>query len=157
MNEEIQLLIFHLDDRLYGIRLSQVERVLRSVDCTPLPGAPSILFGVISFHEEIVPLLNIRKRFGCPEREIGLDDQFIIARTARRLVALFVDGVRDIIEHSQHDMVTAQKIFHQVEQIEGVIQLDDGLILIHDLDQFLSLNEENELEKALTRQPSHGN
>jgi len=111
MQERLQFLIFHLDDRLYGIRLSQIERVVRSVDATPLPQAPAIVLGVVSFYGEIIPLLNVRKRFGCPEKDIGLDDQFIIARTSRRLVALAVDGVRDIIERSSQDIVAAKKIF----------------------------------------------
>jgi len=157
MNEEIQFLTFCLDDRFYAIRLSQIERVVRSVDATPLPQAPAMVLGVISYHGEIVPLLNTRKRLGCPEKDVRLDDQFIIARTSRRLVALVVDGVRNIIEHTPEEIVSAKKIFHQLEQIEGVIQFDDGLILIHDLNQFLSLNDEQELEQALARHPSHGN
>jgi len=157
MSERIPLLIFHLGDRLYGIRLSRVERVVRSVEATPLPQAPSMVLGVISFHGDIVPLFNLRRRFGCPERDVGLDDQFIVAHTARRLVALVVDGVRDIIEHSPEDITSAKTIHHQLEQIEGVIQLDDGLILIHDLDQFLSLTDEQDLEQALIKYPIHGN
>lgn len=156
MSEKIHFLTFNLDDRLYGIRLSQIERVVRSVDATPLPQAPAMVLGVISFHGKIVPLLNTRKVLGCSERDVRLDDHFIIARTSRRLVALVVDGVRNIIEQSPQEIVSAKKIFHQLEQIEGVIQLDDGLILIHDLDQFLSLNDEQELEQALTRHPSYG-
>lgn len=156
MSGNVQLLAFRLDERRYGLHLAQVQRVVRAVDTTPLPRAPQIVWGAINFHGTIIPVLNLRKRLGFAEREIGPDDQFIIARTSRRSVALVVDSTSGTIEYPSQDIVAAGKILGRLDQVEGVVRLADDLLLIHDLDRFLSLDEERELEAAVTGAPNHG-
>ena len=153
----VQLLVFCLDDRLQALYLSQVLRVIRAVDATPLPHAPDVVLGVIDIQGEIVPLLNTRKRFRIVDKEISPDDHFIIAKTPRRTVALFVDSVKGVIERPAGNIVAAQDIFHGLAQTQGVIQLDDGLTLIHDLDRFLSTEEEDTIAQALTEGPIYEN
>jgi purine-binding chemotaxis protein CheW len=156
MNEKVQHLVFRVNDRYYGLRIAQIERVIRAVDCTPLPEAPPTVAGVIDLQGKIVPVLNPRQKFGFPHREIGVDDQFIIAVASGRTVAIVVDEVGGIVEHSTDEIFPAKAVLPQLEQIQGVIQLEDGLMLIHDLDQFLSLDEQRTLEEALTRSPIYG-
>lgn len=156
MSPGIQLVVFELDDRRYGLRLTAVERVLHAVDVTPLPQTPDVVWGVIDIEGQIVPVLSLRKRFGLPERPIGVDDQFVLARTARRTVALVVDVACGVIERSAAEVIESDKILPDLKQIEGVIRLDDGMALIHDLDRFLSLDEERALAQAMTSQANHG-
>jgi purine-binding chemotaxis protein CheW len=164
MTGKVQILDFHLDERHFGLALVQVQRVVRAVDITPLPQAPGIILGVISLHGIIVPVLNVRVRFGFPQREVDINDQFIIANTRGRTVALVVSGVKGIIEYPADKIVATEKFLHPTRQVEGLIQLEDGLVLIHDLDRFLSLDEVRELERGLSAnlpadllgQPNHG-
>jgi purine-binding chemotaxis protein CheW len=156
MSPGIQLVVFELDERRYGLRLAAVERVLHAVDVTPLPQTPDVVWGVIDIEGQIVPVLSLRKRFGLPERPIGVSDQFVLARTARRTVALVVDVARGVIERSAAEVIESDKILPDLKQIEGVIRLDDGMALIHDLDRFLSLDEERALAQAMTSQANHG-
>ncbi len=144
-----QYAVFILDGRSYALHLSAVDRVVRMVDIIPLIKAPDIVLGVINIQGRVIPVINMRRRFGLPEREIALTDQLIVAHTARRPVALVADTVTDIVECSEQDLVTAESILPEVEYVEGVVKLKDGLILIHDLDEFLSLEEENSLDLAL--------
>ncbi len=154
MDGTIQILVFRLDDRQFGLRLEQIRRVIRAVDCTPLPSAPEAVSGVINFHGSILPVLNVRWKFGFAAREIGPDDQFIIARTSRRAAALVVDDVLDVADAPAEEFVPAGSFFQSLDQIEGVVVREDGMVLIHDLDRFLSLDHERALEKAL--EPTHG-
>jgi purine-binding chemotaxis protein CheW len=146
-----QLVVFSLDDQRYAIQLSSVERIFRAVEITPLPKAPEIIFGVVNIQGQIVPVFNIRKRFRLPEREIDLSDQLIIARTAKRIVALIVDGVTGVIERAEQEIISAQKVLPGIEYVEGVMKLEDGMIFIHDLDRFLSLEEEKDLDMSLRK------
>lgn len=139
-----------LDGQRYALSLAQVERVIRAVEITPLPQAPEIITGVINVRGRVIPVVDIRKRFRLPVREITLSDQFVIARTSRRLVALVADGTDGIMELPEHRVVRAEKILPDLEYVEGVAKLDNGMILIHDLDTFLSLQEEKTLERALS-------
>jgi purine-binding chemotaxis protein CheW len=94
----------------------------------------------------------MRRRFCLPERELALTDQLIVAHTARRPVALVADSVLDVIACPVQSRIAAEHIVPGVEYIEGVVKLEDGLILIHDLDKFLSLEEEDLLNQVLKNQ-----
>jgi purine-binding chemotaxis protein CheW len=124
------------------------------VAITPLPKAPDIILGVINFQGRVIPVVNMRRRFGLPEREVALSDQLVIAHTARRPVALVADTVLDVLACSEQSLIAAENILPTMEYVEGVVKLEDGLILIHDLSRFLSLEEENFLDQALeNREP----
>ena len=149
MNQGVQLCLFTLDERRYAMTLSCVERVVFVVDITPLPKAPSVVLGVINVKGDIVPVYDPRRRFRLPEREINLTDQLMIARTSRQTVALLVDSVDGVIEVVEEEIAAAREIIPEVQYVRGVVKLLDGLVLIHDLDEFLSEVEEQALEEAL--------
>jgi purine-binding chemotaxis protein CheW len=145
-----QLVVFTLDNCHYAVQLSVVERAVRSVEITPLPKAPEIVIGVINLQGRIVPVLNIRKRFRLPERVMSLSDQLLIANAKRRTVALVVDEVCGTVEHPAQEAIESRGIVPGLEYVTGVIKLADGMLFIHNLDEFLSLDEEESLKAALT-------
>lgn len=142
------LLAFHLDSHCYALPLDAVERVVRTVNVTPLPYAPEIVTGVVNVHGRIIPVVDIRKRFHLPKREVTLSDQLIIARTSRRPVALAVDTT-GLVECDEQDVVTAEQIVPGTQYIDGVAKLRDGMILIHDLGSLLSLEEDRAIGNAM--------
>lgn len=119
------------------------------VEITPLPQAPQIVLGVINCQGKVIPALNVRRRFRLPEREPGLGDQLIIARAAGRVVALVADTVSDVVTPPSEVMDAADTILPRMEYVEGVVKFADGMIFIHDLDTFLSLEDEQALDAAL--------
>jgi len=145
------LIVFSLDEQRYALPLPAADRVVRMVAITPLPNAPDIILGVVNFQGRVIPVINMRRRFGLPEREIALTDQLIVAHTARRPVALVADAVLDVIACAAQSLIAAENILPGVEYVEGVVKLSDGLILIHDLDKFFSLEEESSLDQALEK------
>lgn len=149
MNPSHQLVVFGLDEQRYALRLSAVERVVQAAAIDPLPGSPEIVLGVVNLQGRMIPAVDIRKRFGLPAREMGLGDHLIISRTTRRDVALLVDAVFDVVTRVETEITPANQIVPGLDYIEGVIKLEDGLALIHDLDAFLSLEEEEALEAAM--------
>ena len=150
--------VFTLDERFYGLRLSAVVRVVRAVEITPLPQAPLIVIGVINLGGRIIPVVNIRRRFHLPERELELSDQFIVVMTRKgnahedggRLLALAVDAVVGVRDLSAQAMTTSETILPGLEHLEGVAKTNEGLVLIHDLNTFLSLEEERALGALLS-------
>lgn len=149
MNIPDSLLVITLDGRRYALPLPVVERVVRAVAITPLPNAPDIVLGVVNIRGRVIPVINMCRRFHLPEREIALTDQLVVAHTARRPVALVADAVLDVIACPAQNLIAAGEVLPNIEYVEGVVKLEDGLILIHDLDSFLSLEEENLLDCAL--------
>lgn len=149
MRRSNQLVIFILNEQRYALSLSAIGRVLRMVEITPLPKAPEIVLGVINMQGQVLPVVNIRRRFRLPEQEVNLRDLLIIAHTSKRTVALVVDTVNGIVERSEQEVIAAEKILPGMEYVEGVAKLEDGMILIHDLDTFLSLEEEKALDEVM--------
>ena len=72
MGKPDQLLVFALGDQRCALYLPVVDRVVRMVEITPLPKAPDIVLGVVNVHGEVIPVINVRKRFGLPQRDIAL-------------------------------------------------------------------------------------
>jgi purine-binding chemotaxis protein CheW len=141
--------VFALDELHSALLLSAVERVVHAVEITPLPKAPEIVLGIINVQDRIIPVIDVRQRFRLPTREIKLSDRFIIARTSRRPVVLVVDFVEGVHELTDRQMVSVEQSLPFAEYLKGVAKLEDNLVLIYDLDQFLSLDEENVLDAAL--------
>ncbi len=143
------LVVFTLDAQRYALPLAAVERVVRVVAIAPLPKAPEIVLGVVNLRGQIIPVVNLRRRFRLPECEIRLSDQCLIAHTAKRTVALVVDEVSGVLEPTDQAVAAAEQILPDLAYVVGVVKLADGMVLIHDLDSFLSLEEEQVLDEAM--------
>lgn len=149
MDSRLQLLVVTLEGRRFALHLAVVERVLRMVDVTPLPGAPDVVEGVVNVHGDVVPAVSLRRRLGLEKGAPRVSDSLVLAHTPKRRLALIVDSVTEVIERAEADVVSAAAIVSGAEHIEGVLKTRDGLILIQDLDKFLSLEEEQSLARAM--------
>ena len=149
MNERVALLMFRLDQRRYALALSSVERVVFIVDITPVPKAPPTILGVVNVGGTIVPVYDLRFRFGLPQRAISLTDNLIIIQTGRQKAALVADEVNGVLEVSSGKIVAPENVLPELEHVKGIVKLQDGLVIIQDLDQFLTLEEEKFLDEAL--------
>ena len=155
MNKPTQLVVFGLDAQRYALPLASVERIVRAVETTRLPNAPAIVLGAINVAGRVLPVLNLRRRFGLPEREINPADQFLIAHTTRRTVVLVVDEALGMVECPATEIIQPTQIAPGLEQLRGVVRLDDGLVLIQDLEKFLSLDETRALDEAMNQEVPH--
>lgn len=149
MSELIRVLVFRLDEQRYALPLATVERVIRAVEVTFLPNAPSVVMGVIDVAGRVLPVLNIRRRFRLPEREISPADQFVIAHTLRRPLALVIDEAQGMIECRESAVIDSTQIAPGLGRVQGVMKLEDGLVLIHDLEKFLFVEEARALDEAI--------
>jgi len=146
----MMLVAFSLDDRAYALHLPAVERVVRIVEVTPLPDASGIVAGVVNVRGQVIPVIDVRKRFLLPARKLHLSDQLIVARTSRRTVALIADTVTGVVECDEADVIAAEAILPGMEYVKGVAKLGNGMLLIQDLESFLSLEEDRLLRDALS-------
>lgn len=150
MSGGIQLLLYHLEDRQYALPLAVVERVVHAVEVTSLPNVPKDVLGVIDVRGEILPVISMRERLNLPEREIDAEDRFIIARTSRRPLVLWVDDVSGVAEWPREKIVTGGQILPGLDHVRGLVELDGDMVLVEDLEAFLSLDEEKRLTDQIT-------
>lgn len=141
--------IFTLDGIRHGLPLAAAERVLPMVAVTPLPGAPDVILGVISLHGEPLPVVDIRRRLGLAPREYGVGSHLFIATTSRRRLSIPVDQVLGVEQIDAASVAKADAVAPGLGPVAGVASLPGGLVLIHDLEAFLSLDDERTLGEAL--------
>ena len=142
-----RVVIVELATRRYGIAVHQVQRVVRMVRLTPLPGAPVQVPGVIDLAGEIVPVVDLRVRFGHVPHAVRASDHLVIARAATRTVALWVDRVADLVEVAAPEPLPANT--PDQPHIRGLARTADGLLVITDVDGFLSAEDDTALTSAL--------
>lgn len=123
--------------------------VARTVAVAPLPKAPPIVEGVINVRGSLVPVLDIRQRFGMPPSALTPDQHLIIARSGPRVVALRVDRALDLVVVDEDSIHSAARVAPGVEYVAGIARLADGLLVIHDLESFLSLDEAQQVDAAI--------
>lgn len=146
-----QLVLFTLDARLYALPLAHVQWVVRVVEITPLPKAPDVVLGVIDLQGNIIPVLSMRRRFGLPEPEAGLSDQIIVADTPTRTVGLLVNSVTGLIERTLEEVTETGKIVPGAQYVEGITKTEDGILFIHNVDRFLWVEEDQQLDGLLAQ------
>jgi purine-binding chemotaxis protein CheW len=149
MSGSLVLVAFVVGDRRLALELGVVERVLPMVAVTPLPLAPDVVLGAINVAGVIVPVFDVRRRLGMPERGYGPDARLVLARTPQRVVALPADKVRGTYAVDPAAVTSAEALAPGMDHIAGAVALEDEMLLIQDLDAFLSADEERLLAPAL--------
>jgi purine-binding chemotaxis protein CheW len=142
---------FTLGDLDFALALADVERVLRAVAIAPLPGAPAPVLGMVTVHGEVLPVADMRHRFGLEPRPVHPDDHLVIARTPRRRWALTVAAACDVVQCGPGELIEPQALVPGLEHVHGVARTREGLLLVHDLDRFLAPDEDAALQEALAR------
>lgn len=151
-----QFLSFEIAGRRFGLSLGVVQEVTRAVAVTALPQAPPIVEGVINVRGTLAPVLDIRQRFGLPPAPAALEQHLLIAQAGTRLVALRVDRAIDLVDVAEGAIESATRAAPGAEHVVGLAKLPDGVLVIHDLERFLSLDESRALEASLSQAPGGG-
>ena len=145
-NPPAKLLTFAIESRQFGIRVDQIDEVIRAVRLTPLPKAPRVVEGLIDVRGTVVPVLDSRSRFRLGCKAVEPADHIVIARANDRTVGLRVDRAIDILTVPEHEIEDVRALAPPSEYVAGVAKLPNGLLLIHDLATFLSDAEAETLD-----------
>jgi purine-binding chemotaxis protein CheW len=152
-DSRIELLTFEIWHERIGIPVADVREVVRAVSIARLPRAPAVVEGVVNVRGSIVPVLDIRARFNLPRKIVEPSDHLVIAFAKRRLVAIRVDRVTDLLVLERSDVEDLAVAVPGTGLVAGVAKLHDGLLLIHDLATFLSATEAEALDRQEEQMP----
>lgn len=142
--------VFTIQDRSYAIRLSAVEKVVRAAELIFLPDKPEGILGLINLRGKSIPVVNIRRYFRLPDREIELEDRIVICRTHTHMAAFMADAVEGVVIFTPDRLDAADQIFPEMEQhISGVGRIKEKSVIICDIRRLLSGHE-------CTRDPEGG-
>src|ERR1051325_3715596 len=143
------LLTFEVAAKRLALSSECVHEVVRAVAIAALPKAPPVVEGVINLRGTLVPVLDLRQRFTLPSAQLAPEQHLIIAQAGTRLVALRVDRALHLVVVDVDAIESAARIAPGTEYVAGIAKLADGLLVIHDLERFLSLDEGARVDAAL--------
>ena len=142
--------LFAVDDQIYALGMGEVERIVRAVEVKPLPEVPPHIRGVVDVQGRVLPVVDLRVRFGGKSRAIALDDHFVIAHTSALSLILPADSALGSREVSDASTPADSEIPRCVRR---VVPLDLGMVYALDLERVLFGDEsptDSELARLLT-------
>jgi purine-binding chemotaxis protein CheW len=126
---------FTLARQLYGLPTRQVVEVQRMVAFTVLPVQPRGMLGVVNFRGEVIPLVDLRQVIDLPSQYVTLSTPILIARTRNRLFGLVVDEVLEVESVPLGSQTQVDEISTDVHYVAAVARVDEGLLLIVNLEE----------------------
>lgn len=140
-------LIFNINNEDYAIPISKVRTVIRYVKITPIHESSEFIMGVINLRGKIIPIVNMRKKFGLSEKSFNDRTVFIIVDIlgAKEVynIGITVDAVQDVRDISTEDMERTPDIGLRLKSqyLEGIAKVDDRMIMILNMDRILTSEE----------------
>jgi len=145
----IQLIVFTLNDLDFAVPIGQVWRVvpLSEQTMTRVPRAPVFLEGVVNVRGRVVPVLDLKKRFGLPETPYSPKARLLVVEMDEHRVGLIVDTVSSILWFPTAQIEPPPPMIAQISGafVQGVAQDERTLLIILDLQQVLNLEERGQL------------
>ncbi|KGM97020.1 chemotaxis protein CheW [Clostridium novyi A str. 4552] len=144
-NKEIKILIVNINNQYYATDIKEVERILGYEVPTNLPDSPEFIEGVINYEGNILPIISIAKKFNIPESDNKKNAKIVVIKEPQNKIGVIVDVVLEVRNICLNDIEEPPEIISQVSKryIEGLIKLDDKIIIFLNLGNILT-DEEKE-------------
>ena len=148
---EYQLVIFELGSENYGVDIAAVEGIIKMQEITRLPHAPSFVEGITNLRGAVVPVVDLRKRFGLTAQEATRDTRIVVANIGSTKVGLVVDAVTQVIRVAEDKIEPPPQMSVTINSafIKNIAKLDQQLVILLDLTRVLSSEEKDQLTSAL--------
>jgi len=147
--EEEQMVSFRMAGEEYAVALSDVQEIIRVPEISRVPGAPSFVEGVVALRNRLLPIVNLRKRFGMPTAEANDDSRIVVINLGGVVTGLQVDAVSEVLSVPRDAIEATPRILSadQAGQLRGVAKLEEGrrLLMLLDAGHVLSTEEIGEL------------
>lgn len=139
----LQWVTFRLDNETYGINVMQVQEVLRITEIAPVPGAPEYVLGIVNLRGNVVTVIDTRKRFGLPPRDMDDATRIVITEVEGQVIGILVDSVAEVLDLRVSAIDTAPNVGNEesAKFIQGVASVEGELLILIDLNRLLTEDE----------------
>jgi purine-binding chemotaxis protein CheW len=141
--------IFKIGDEIFGIGIDRVVEILKIQKIFTIPGLPEFLSGVMSVRGNIVPVIDLRRRFGI--KPSGNKERIIIVRYGQEKISFLVDDIKEILSLSPEEIRTPPSIFKgfKTEYLTGLGKHDERIIILLNIDNLLTSEEKIILSESI--------
>ena len=139
-DELLQLVTFSTGDEEFGVDILRVQEIIRTMAITKVPKAPEFVEGVINLRGKVIPIIDLRRRFGLQPKEHDKHTRIIVIEINTMIVGFVVDSVSEVLRIPASTVEPPPPVVAGLESeyISGVGKLEDRLLILLDLDRLLS-------------------
>jgi purine-binding chemotaxis protein CheW len=144
----LQLVTFRIGEEEFGVDILRVQEIIRIMEITRVPKSPDFVEGVINLRGKVIPIIDLRKRFGLEVKEHDKHTRIIVIEMNNMIVGFVVDAVSEVLRIPADTVEPPPPAVMggiDSEYISGVGKLEDRLLILLDLDKLLSQEEQAEL------------
>jgi purine-binding chemotaxis protein CheW len=142
-SKSFQIVSFTVGNEEYGVHIEEVQEIVRMPVITKLPQTASFIKGVINLRGNVIPVIDMRERFGMEKKTYSEMTRVIVTKIEEKLIGMIVDQVSQVLELSQDDVSEAPDIIHGLsrEYIEGIGRMNESMIIILRIQKVLTAEE----------------
>ena len=146
------LVSFRLDGDEFAADVHAVERILRYAQPTAIPNLPDWLEGVLEYEARIIPVIDLRRRFGLNRTEPGAQTRILVITAGEEWIGAVVDAVHDVVPVAAGSVAPPPALFRGLPAgyVRGLVRRDGRLIVYLDVERILSAHEHLELQRLTT-------
>ena len=150
MEKDLQLVGFRIGDETFGVRIGSVREIVRVPEITSVPNAPDTIEGVINLRGKIIPVMDLRKRFGHAETQPDKKNRILVVELDNKLIGLMVHSASEVLKIPPSDIESPGSVFADADSsyVTGVGKLNGRLIILLDISKLLHRPELKKLEEA---------
>ena len=150
MDKELQVVGFRIGRETFGLPIAIVREIVRVPEITSVPNAPDYIEGVINLRGRIIPVVDLRKRFGQKSFEPNKKNRIVVVELETRAIGLIVNSASEVLRIPPSEIEEPHNVFKEGElnYITGVGKLNGRLVILLDLNRVLQRGELTQLEEA---------
>lgn len=139
----LQLVSFNIGEEEFGVDILKVQEIIRLVEITKVPNAPSFVEGVINLRGKVIPVIDLRKRMGLPSIASNIETRIIVVEIENKIVGFLVDCVNEVLRISRNITEPPPEVISGLnsDYITAIGKLEDRILILLDLEKILSTSE----------------
>ncbi len=147
----MQLVSFKLSDETYGIEITKIREIILVGAITRVPETPHYIKGLINLRSSVIPVIDLRARFGLPESELTQDSRIMVLNVGRRTIGIVVDSVSEVLRVSEDQISPAPPTVASLgnEYMTGLVRLDEQLLILLDVDKLFGEESQAAMDQAV--------
>lgn len=151
-SELLQLVSFNIGEEEFGVDILKVQEINRMLNVTQVPNSPSYVDGVINLRGKVIPVIDLRSRFGMPRIAHTKNTRIVVVELVGKTVGFVVDAVSEVLRIPKSITEPPPQTVMQnmkTDYITSVAKLEDRLLILLDLEKILSDGEKTQLQSAV--------
>jgi purine-binding chemotaxis protein CheW len=139
----MQLVSFRLAAEEYAIQITKVQEIILMGDITRVPQTPAYIKGLINLRSSVIPIVDLRLRFGLPEESAGDETRIMVVNVAGKTIGIIVDAVNEVLRIGRDQVAPPPPTVAGLgrEYLTGLVKLDKRLLILLDIDRILGPEE----------------